>query len=592
MARIIITEEQFKKILLSEQKVYSDYDKSYDYRVVNGKWQAKKKSGGNWFSLDKYPTSIKRLDDKYPNARKGKTSSGKKSTKTTSKSTNDLVNKYGGGTMDNRVRKYFKGNYVDKDFKPTKSVDVKPTDSIDYKDSKYFNIMSKNFQNLGKNSAMMTTVTESPFKNKAQGDAFRKWLNDTLPKTAEKLDVDPPSSKTSYKNKYIVNALNHVIHPKIKGEKVSMTIYVYYSHKHPDWMKINQKNASKKDWDTKTELKRQAIEAGAIPVPEVVKNADRINKEVAFINAREEYNGKPFFIADPRLNLVVAFDEKHNYIAHSQSVAGADFQKPKVFSRKDWCKSSGGRWIQMDNKQHNIKINGCYKKNKDKLGVFDDPNDTLENMVVDAETETDKVLKKDKKRAVRGEEYPQLKKTADRYAAAGIYKVSGTKEDRYVKNWDYPEGTIDTYLLRTKDGVSVGAAIHALVNTGEKSPRVEADKELKNYLQKAVEDNEVPKEYIDLVEKDFLRKEEGEESKYDLSSGCFNVNPKFATNPKIQKIGKAGAYVFILSEDEVDYLVQVERGKEGDFLLDAGGKKEGFCKSPSQLTDDYGEMVA
>lgn len=536
MGRIVITEEQFKKILLSEQKVYSDFDGSYDYRVVNGKWQGKKKSGGNWFSLEKYPTSIKRLDDRYPNARKDK--------KTTTKTSSSA--------------------------KKTTSVNKElDTPTKNQTGSKYLNLAKSR---IGGDSWMMATVTESPFKNKAQGDAFRKWLNDTLPRTAKKLDVDPPSSKTSYKNKYIVNALNHVI-PMKSGNK--MTIYGYYTYKNPNWVNKNLKNTSDKDWDTKTELKRQKIEAGVIKVPEVVKNADRINKEVAFINAREEYNGKPFFIADPRLNLVVAFDEKHNYIAHSQSVAGADIQKPmsEKYTYKQWCEATNGaRYIDIDNHKSDIKIEGCYKKG---INIDD---------IADAESSKDKSkLKKLKPKM----DYGVLEREKNRFAPAGIYKVSGVQYGKYTGD----KNNVDAYMLKTKDGVKVGTAIHALVQSGD---RIEADKILKKFLTDQLDSGEVPNEYIEMVEKDFLRKEEtgGKKSKFDLSSGCFNVDPKFATNPKVQEIGKKMAYVFILSEKDVDYLVQVERGKEGDFLLDAGGKKEGFCKSPSQLTDDYGEMVA
>ena len=48
------------------------YDNAYDYRVnsCTGCWEAKKKSGGRgWFSMRKYKSNMRKLDNKYPDAR-------------------------------------------------------------------------------------------------------------------------------------------------------------------------------------------------------------------------------------------------------------------------------------------------------------------------------------------------------------------------------------------------------------------------------------------------------------------------------------------------------------------------------------------
>lgn len=55
--------------VLSEQTIYDSHDKSYDYKVVDGKWMATKKGQNKWFSLEKYPTTIEKLDKRYPDAR-------------------------------------------------------------------------------------------------------------------------------------------------------------------------------------------------------------------------------------------------------------------------------------------------------------------------------------------------------------------------------------------------------------------------------------------------------------------------------------------------------------------------------------------
>jgi len=55
--------------LVSEQKVYDNHDKSYNYKVVDGKWMASKKGENKFFSLEKYPKAISKLDKAYPDAR-------------------------------------------------------------------------------------------------------------------------------------------------------------------------------------------------------------------------------------------------------------------------------------------------------------------------------------------------------------------------------------------------------------------------------------------------------------------------------------------------------------------------------------------
>jgi peptidoglycan hydrolase-like protein with peptidoglycan-binding domain len=53
-----------------------------------------------------------------------------------------------------------------------------------------------------------STSEPSIFKTKAEGDAFRTWVNKNYPKTAQSLGLDPQGSHT---NKFIVNAFNKVM---------------------------------------------------------------------------------------------------------------------------------------------------------------------------------------------------------------------------------------------------------------------------------------------------------------------------------------------------------------------------------------------
>lgn len=60
-----------------------------------------------------------------------------------------------------------------------------------------------------KTTPTQTSTSEpSPFKTKAEGDAFRAWANKNYPKTSQSLSLDPQGSHT---NKFIVNAFNKVM---------------------------------------------------------------------------------------------------------------------------------------------------------------------------------------------------------------------------------------------------------------------------------------------------------------------------------------------------------------------------------------------
>lgn len=70
-------------------------------------------------------------------------------------------------------------------------------------------------------NTITTSPNKSPFKTKEEGDAFRKWVNKTLPSLARKLDLDPSGSHT---NSYIINAWNHKF-KLINGETTTLGDY-------------------------------------------------------------------------------------------------------------------------------------------------------------------------------------------------------------------------------------------------------------------------------------------------------------------------------------------------------------------------------
>lgn len=437
--------------------------------------------------------------------------------------------------------------FGEKPKKSTTQPTTKKTSTVKYDEEDFFN--PENYLNTTmprstsrvETKPLINIIKEPPklpFKDKTEGNKFRNWVNDKYPAYAKEIDL---SRSGSYNNEYIKKAWGR------------------YGQEYLDKVlsnKVREKMTFK-----------QAIEKGMVGVPKTVPGADRINKELLFINNRSEYNGKPFFIVDPRLNLVLAFDSRHNLVDYSQSVASADKQQDKLFTRKEWCELStytknpkrygyGKRTYENVN-GYDVCVRTHEGKRYTDVSVAADSDDTLEQANVYA--------------------YDVLATEHKRYAQKGIYGIDYRK---YEKGFEGKKG-IDNVFGLSKDGVSVGTAIHALVPI---PGRIEADDELKGLLKKDLNSGTIPSEYVNMVEKDFLRGG----SKYDLSAGCFNVDPKFIQNPEVQTISKfPGVPVFIMGEQDTDYLVQVEPGKEGEFMLDLGGKG-GSCISPSSLENQYG----
>jgi hypothetical protein len=175
--------------------------------------------------------------------------------------------------------------------------------------------------------------------------------------------------------------------------------------------------------------------------------------------------------------------------------------------------------------------------------------------------------------------YDILKDVQLRSQKEGIFKVSKT---RYEPGYFGEKGVDNLFHLETPDGTQVPTAIHALVNTPNTRNRVTADEELRKFLQKEKQYGKIPKEYINAVE--------NLTSKYDLSSGCFNVSPEFANNPKVIEIAKSKAFVFIMSERQENYLVQVEPNKQDEFFLDLKGDGKS-CKPIESIGTDLGQGI-
>jgi hypothetical protein len=353
------------------------------------------------------------------------------------------------------------------------------------------------------------TLTLNP-KNLKFGDKG----NDVRVLQQKLMDMGLLKTKSGKTTGYFGNLTNAGL-ARALGKPIPKKIITSKTKKLGDKSQIDNKSV-------KTKTLSQSIEASS-NVPDIT-GSERINKELAYINARPKFKGKPFFIVDPKLNIVYAFDENHKFIAYSQSISGADKQTEKIVTYEEWCNISGLKWDKFAKRCKGQTVRSAAESLKLKSV---DPN------------------------------YKILEKLHKRYQAPGIYQTSTA---RYEKGYTGEKGVANLFPLETPEGVILPTAIHSLVPIAN---RITADAELKKYLNSEKNAGRIPKEYLDVVT-DLT-------SKYDLSSGCFNVDPKFANNPKVIAIAKKKAYVFIMSEKNKNYLVSVPPEKQDDFFLGVKG---------------------
>ena len=192
MKTVRLTEQDIQDIvnkLITEQEKIYDYGDGYDYKVVNGKWFASKEGANKWFSMDKYPDSVKNLDRKFPQARKN----GESKTPTNTKQTPS-----------------------------NKTTDNKSLNQVQ--------------QNAIKNTAkeIAKTASDIKFDSVDEGNDFRGFVNRYLPGVAKKYDLDTTGS---HKNSYIIKSASAFVSFKAnwRGFKKGERTMVYNV-----WVKANQ----------------------------------------------------------------------------------------------------------------------------------------------------------------------------------------------------------------------------------------------------------------------------------------------------------------------------------------------------------------
>lgn len=277
---------------------------------------------------------------------------------------------------------------------------------------------------------------------------------------------------------------------------------------------------------------------------EQYKYSPRIDAELEYIKQRyskiQDYNdsnisklwkdkpeqltgfGKPFFIYDPKFNLLYLFDENYNYVASTSVVDGADAQKntpdAKPLTMDEWCKVSG-----LETNPHQC---------------------------------TDPATKN-----FKNPYYSVLANLKTRFIPKGIYKISNLS-----RHEGYEGKGKNLFSLKDNQGKDISAAIHGIPSLPE---RLKASAELETKLKEDINNGQVPEEYLSAIK---------EIATANQSFGCIGAPAKFIENPKVISKVQEGCAVFIIGETETNFLVQ----NSDDFFKKLNGDGQN-CQNPESL---------
>jgi hypothetical protein len=245
----------------------------------------------------------------------------------------------------------------------------------------------------------------------------------------------------------------------------------------------------------------------------------RIDAEVQHIKNRN-MDDTPFFVYDPKDNLIYLFNTGGKYVAHSSVVDGISIQKElsqhKAFSAADWCKISGN------------------------LGA--DPH-------VCTDPKTGNYAKP---------HYGTIARLSSAFLPKGIYTIdglsytegyAGDRKNTYSLEPITLEGTVTTEMKN-----NISPAIHGIPNIPE---RLTASTNLEEKLRADLNNGKVPKEYIASIQTILAANQ---------SSGCIGIPESFVNNSKVYSIVKDNVNnikVFAMGEDTQDFLAKKD-GKQND----------------------------
>ena len=262
----------------------------------------------------------------------------------------------------------------------------------------------------------------------------------------------------------------------------------------------------------------------------------RIDAELEYIKDRLPWWKKllgvgaknPFFIYDPKYNLLFLFNSDFSLIKSTSVVDGKDAQQDVTpFHPEDWCKASN-----LDIKPYICTNKGSKQK--------------------------------------QFPSYASLDNIAVKFIPKGIYTINAL-----TKNSGYSGKGKNVYSLKDSSGKQMSAAIHGIPKIEK---RLVASKNLESLLQAEKNNNRVPQEYMDAVDTVI--------SSANMSYGCIGIPASFVEDPNVINAVKIGVPVYVMGESNKGYLVQ----NSSNYFDELNGDGES-CVNPIMLAQSTGKQL-
>jgi hypothetical protein len=269
------------------------------------------------------------------------------------------------------------------------------------------------------------------------------------------------------------------------------------------------------------------------------KYSPRIDAELTFIKERLPWwrkllganAEKPFFIYDPKYNLLFLFNSDFSLIKSTSVVDGKDAQKDVTpFHPEDWCKA--------------------------------------DNLDIQPYICTNKGTKKKQRPS-----YVSLDNIAVKFIPKGIYTIKAL-----VHTKGYSGKGLNSYYLNDASGKQTSAAIHGIPFSAKSKERLVASKDLEDLLQSEKNNNRVPQEYMDAVDTII--------ASANMSYGCIGIPAFFVEDPKVIEAVKIGVPVYVMGESNKGYLVQ----NSSNYFDELNGDGES-CVNPMMIAQSTGKQL-
>lgn len=237
---------------------------------------------------------------------------------------------------------------------------------------------------------------------------------------------------------------------------------------------------------------------------------------------------KPFFIYDPKYNLLFLFNKDFSLIKSTSVVDGKDAQKDtEPFHTEDWCKASN-----LDTAPHICTNKGTKQK--------------------------------------QFPSYKSLNDMAVKFIPRGIYTINAL-----YREGGFSGKGLNTYSLADSSGKDMSAAIHGIPKM---AGRLMASKNLEKLLQSEKNGGRVPQEYLKAVDTVI--------ASANMSYGCIGIPAAFVEDPKVIAVVKVGVPVYVMGESNQGYLVQ----NSSKYFNELNGDGQS-CANPMMIASEMGKQL-